>query len=95
MFGGTLDLNTNSITVASLSGSAGTITDNSSAAGTSTLTVDQFTTTSYAGTLADGTTRHLALSFSGGARLAAALPIPIPAARRLAPARLRLATPRP
>ena len=64
--GGILDLNVNSIAVAALSGTAGTITDNGATAGTSTLTVNQSTTTSYAGTLADGATRHLALSFSGG-----------------------------
>ena len=67
MSGGTLDLNANSITIAALSGNAGTITDNGSTAGTSPLTISQSTTTSFAGTLADGTTRHLALSFIGGA----------------------------
>ena len=34
MSGGTLDLNANSISVASLSGTAGSITDNSATAGT-------------------------------------------------------------
>ena len=66
MTGGTLDLHTHSITVASLSGTAGTITDNAATAGTSTLTVSQSTATSFAGILADGATRQLALSFSGG-----------------------------
>ena len=60
MSGGILNLNANSITLPSLSGTAGTITDNSSTVGTSTLSVNQSTTTNFAGTLADGTTRHLA-----------------------------------
>ena len=39
--GGKLDLNGNSITVGTLSGSGGTITDQSSTGGTTILTVDQ------------------------------------------------------
>ena len=55
MTGGTLDLNAHSITVASLSGTAPARSpDNAATAGTSTLTVSQSTTTSFAGTLADG-----------------------------------------
>ena len=69
MSGGTLDLNANSITVASLSGTGGTITDNNATAGISTLTVNQTTTTSFAGTLVDGSTRNLAFALSGGGRL--------------------------
>ena len=95
MSGGILDLNANSITIAALSGTAGTITDNSATAGTSTLSENQSTTTSFAGTLADGTTRHLALSFSGGALTLSKRPIPIPAERRSVLARSRSATPRP
>ncbi len=70
MSGGELDLNGNSIAVAALSGTTGTITDNNATPGTSTLTVNQSTTTSFSGTLADGSTRFLALVMSGNGTLA-------------------------
>ena len=52
--GGKLDLNGNSITVGTLSGSGGTITDQSSTGGTTILTVDQASDATYAGVIADG-----------------------------------------
>ncbi|MGO9115107.1 MAG: beta strand repeat-containing protein [Thermoguttaceae bacterium] len=67
--GATLDLNGHSITIGSLSGSAGTITDSNAIAGTSTLTVNQTATASFSGTLADGATRRLALIKSGSGAL--------------------------
>ena len=62
---GTLDLNANSITVAALSGSGGTITDNNATAGTTTLTVNQSSNTTFAGAIQNGATRNLALVKSG------------------------------
>ena len=63
---GTLDLNGNSTAVGSLSGPGGVITDNSPATGTTTLTVNQTTSASFAGTLQDGSNgTFLALSFNG------------------------------
>ena len=67
--GGLLDLNANSIAVRSLSGFGGTISDKNTTGGTSTLKVNQFTTTSFAGTLADGPTRQLALVAAGSGTL--------------------------
>jgi autotransporter-associated beta strand protein len=69
MNGGTLDLNANSITVASLSGTAGTITDNNAAPGISTLTVDQPNTTTFSGTVSDGSVRQVALVMAGSGSL--------------------------
>ena len=91
--GGLLDLNANSITVRSLSGFGGTISDKNSAGGTSTLTVNQFTTTSFSGTLADGPTRQLRDLQPAAERLRSTRPIAIPAAPRSTPARSWWATP--
>jgi autotransporter-associated beta strand protein len=55
--------------VSSLSGFGGTITDMNAAAGTSSLTVNQSTTTSFSGALADGPTRQLALIATGSGML--------------------------
>ena len=63
--GGLLDLHGNSITVGSLSGTAGTITDNSTIAGTSTLTVNQSTAATYTGVIQNGGTRNVALTLAG------------------------------
>ena len=62
--GGTLDLNGNSITVTALSGTGGVITDNGSSAGTSTLTVNETSSTTFAGVIQNGSTRSLALNKS-------------------------------
>ncbi len=66
---GTLDLNANNTAVGSLSGPGGVITDNSPASGTTTLTVNQTSNTTFAGVLQDGangTFLALALSGTGG-----------------------------
>ena len=75
---GALNLNANSPTVAYLSGAGGLITDYSSGAGTTTLVVSQTSTTTYSGTLANGATKVLALSFNqpGMLTLPGATPIP-------------------
>ena len=62
---GTLDLNGNSPAVGTLSGTGGTITDNSAAPGTTTLTVGGAISTTFAGTIADGPNRTLALVRNG------------------------------
>ena len=67
---GVLDLNANDVTVSSLSGgSRGTITDSSASSGTSTLTVDQASGTTYSGVIQDGATRQVALTKLGGGTL--------------------------
>ncbi|HZZ73009.1 MAG TPA: autotransporter-associated beta strand repeat-containing protein, partial [Pirellulales bacterium] len=63
--GGTLDLNANSATVSALSGTGGAITDNSSSPGSTTLTVNQSTNTTFAGTIGGGATRTIGLTKSG------------------------------
>ena len=65
-----MDLNSHSITVSALAGTGGTIIDNSTTVGTSTLTVNQSGSTSFAGTIRDGSTRSLALVKSGSGVLA-------------------------
>ena len=68
MGGGTFDLNNQTITVPSLGGASGTITDNSGAAGTTTFTVYQDTnTTNYGGVIQNGGAQTVALVKSGGA----------------------------
>jgi autotransporter-associated beta strand protein len=52
--GGELDMNTNSVSLPSLSGAAGTISDESVASGTTTLTLTQSTTTAFSGTIRNG-----------------------------------------
>ena len=65
-----LNLNTNYITVASLSGANGSsITDTKALAGTTTLTVNQSATTTYAGVISDGVTRSVALAKVGAGTL--------------------------
>ncbi len=63
--GGSLDLNTNSVTSGLLDGTAGSISDGGSGAGTSTLTINQAETTTFAGTILDGATRTVAVTKSG------------------------------
>jgi fibronectin-binding autotransporter adhesin len=63
---GTLDLNGYNTAVGSLSGPSGLITDNSPATGTTTLTVNQTTNTSFGGTLQDGANgTFVGLTFNG------------------------------
>ena len=68
---GVLDLNTNSISVAYLSGSAGLITDSGTATGIPTIfTVNnQGSSTTFGGTIADGPNNTLALVANGSGRL--------------------------
>ncbi|RYD76830.1 MAG: hypothetical protein EOP84_16380, partial [Verrucomicrobiaceae bacterium] len=63
--GGTLDLNGNDLTTGLLSGTAGNITDEGVPAGTSTLTVNQSGTSTYAGNISNGAGRSLALTKTG------------------------------
>ncbi len=66
---GTLDLNGQAVTLSRLSGTGGTVTDNSSGVGTTTLTVGQSSTAWYYGTIEDGTEKSVALVKNGVARL--------------------------
>ena len=67
---GLLDLNTYSISVPWLEGTAGTISDDSSTrTGATTLTVSQSANTAFSGTIQDGPQNLLALSKSGTGRL--------------------------
>ena len=65
--GGELDLNTNSISLPSLSGTGGTISDESGQSGTpTTLTIAQGTATTFGGTIRDGSnSQQVALTMSG------------------------------
>jgi autotransporter-associated beta strand protein len=63
--GGTLDLNGNSLALSNLAGTGGTITDNGTGVSTTTLTVNQTTATTYAGSINNGTNRTLALVKTG------------------------------
>ena len=63
--GGTLNLNTYGITVASLAGTGGIITDNGAGTATTALTVNQTGATSFAGLINNGTTRSLGLTLGG------------------------------
>jgi autotransporter-associated beta strand protein len=68
--GGELDMNGNSISVPSLSGAAGTISDESYSNGTTTLTVAQSSTTAFGGTIRDGLNGTLvALTLDGAGEL--------------------------
>jgi fibronectin-binding autotransporter adhesin len=75
--GGTLDLEAagsgsggpQTISVGSLSGLAGVITDNNGVSGVTTLNVNQTTAATYAGAISDGANRQVALSKSGTATL--------------------------
>ena len=65
--GGILDLNDWSIVVASLGGYGGTITDNNttSGSGTSTLTVDKASNSTFYGVVLDGSSRNVAIDQTG------------------------------
>lgn len=67
--GGTLDLNENSATVSSLTGSSGTITDNSLTAGTSALTFDSANSSTFGGVIANGAARSIAVGKGGSGAL--------------------------
>jgi autotransporter-associated beta strand protein len=64
-----LNLNTFSVIVGALSGPGGIITDWNGAAGTTTLTVNQSTNTTYSGVITNGASRVLALVKSGSGLL--------------------------
>ena len=68
--GGTLDLNSFSTTIGSLSGTGGIITDNAFVGGTTTLTVNQSGNTTFAGTINNGPVQMLALTKTGTGTLA-------------------------
>ena len=64
--GGELDLNANSIGLPSLAGNGGTISDESVAGGTTTLTVGQAGNSTFGGTIRDGLSgRTIALALNG------------------------------
>ncbi len=67
---GLLDLNSFSIGVPSLCGTAGTISDFSTGSGTTTLSLSQSVNTVFSGTIQDGPKKLLALIKSGGGTLA-------------------------
>ena len=68
--GGNLDLNGNASTIASLSGSGGTLSDSSAAAGTTSLIVNQAASTIFGGTIANGANgRVLAFTKTGNGEL--------------------------
>ena len=72
MTGGTLDMNSNSISILSLNGTAGTITDgytNGGAAVTKTLTVNQVVSNTFAGTINNGNSNSVALVKNGAGYL--------------------------
>jgi autotransporter-associated beta strand protein len=69
MLAGTLDLHGNSVSIRSLRGSGGTITDHGTSAGTSVLTVNTIVNTTYGGLLCDGETRHIAIAKTGAGTL--------------------------
>jgi autotransporter-associated beta strand protein len=64
--GGTLDLNSYSVTVPSFSGSTGAVTDFGFSGGTTTLTVSQSSSTTFGGRIVDGTPNFVALKLTGG-----------------------------
>jgi fibronectin-binding autotransporter adhesin len=66
---GTVNLNGFGVSVASLAGSGGLITDNTTGAAPTTLTVNQAGTTTFGGTISDGAGRFLALAKSGSGSL--------------------------
>ncbi len=68
---GVVNLNTKSISIPSLSGSGGIITD-TGAAGTTTLTVTQSVATTYSGVISNGTSRVMAVTKTGSGTLALA-----------------------
>jgi len=66
--GGRVDLNAKSVTVSSLSGSGGIITD-TGATGTTTLTVTQSVATTYSGVISNGASRVIAFTKTGSGTL--------------------------
>ena len=71
--GGELDMNANSISLPSLQGNGGTISNESSTAGSTILTVAQAGNTTYGGTIRDGlNNRVVALAASGPGMLSLA-----------------------
>jgi autotransporter-associated beta strand protein len=66
--GGRVDLNAKSVTVSSLSGSGGIITD-TGATGTTTLTVTQSVATTYSGVISNGASRIVAFTKTGSGTL--------------------------
>jgi|GEM_PF-1245978 len=66
MNGGTLDLNGNDTSLGALAGNDGSIKDNSATAGTTILTVNQTTNTTFSGTIADGLAHAITLTKRGG-----------------------------
>jgi len=68
--GGVVNLNTYNISIPSLSGNGGIIRDDAGSAGTTTLTVNQSTNTTYSGVITNGANRVLALVKKGSGLLA-------------------------
>lgn len=66
---GTLDLNTQNVTLGALAGTGGTITDHGVGIATTTLTVNQATNTTFDGGILNGTDRTIALSKVGNGTL--------------------------
>ena len=66
---GLLDLNSFSLSVPSLAGAAGVISDLSSTSGSTTLSVSQAASTTFGGAIQDGAQRPLALSKGGAGTL--------------------------
>ena len=62
---GGLDLNGNNLTLGNLQSTSGTITDNATGSGTSTLTSNGGNTSTFSGTIADGATRKVAFVHNG------------------------------
>jgi autotransporter-associated beta strand protein len=62
---GTVDLNAYSITLTSLSGNGGRITDNSTGVGTTTLTLENNATSTFGGVIQNGTQKTVALVKNG------------------------------
>ena len=68
--GATLDLNGHGLSLGALAGDGGTVTDNSSAPGTTTLTINASGTNAYSGTIANGAQgRDVALDLLGSGSL--------------------------
>ncbi len=63
--GGTLDLNTNSVSVSTLTGTLGSITDLAAGAGTSTVSLANTSAQTLDATMADGPSRKVALTKTG------------------------------
>ncbi len=66
---GTFDLNAQTLSFPSLSGTGGTITDNNAGAGVTTFTINQTGNSAYAGALQNGTNRTIAFKQNGAGTL--------------------------